>query len=276
MGRMKIIVPLLVIGIFVLTSLARADTGTFFQIKERNEIRVGVRTNSPPFGFVDKEGESKGFDVDVTKMLARKLFGDSIAVRFVPVTAHNGIDLLNAGVVDIVVGPALTAEREREAQFTIPYFISGHLILERGDERPISLRDLAGKKVAVVKGSTSENILATLGATRVGFRTIGDAVGALRKGSVDAIVGQDEMLFAAEKEYPELMMADWRPFAVEQCCFAVRKGEVDWAGLASDGLRRSVKTSEFRGLLEKWFGLPRALLYERTLVSAMKSNRKPT
>jgi polar amino acid transport system substrate-binding protein len=117
------------------------------------------------------------------------------------------------------------------------------------------------------RAPNSESVVSAAGGTIVRFPTIVEAVRALRRGEIDAVVGQDEMLFAAEKDHPELMMADWRPFAVERCHLAVRKGEAEWFSFLSEGLKRIESTTEYYAILEKWFGLPRALLYERMLSS---------
>jgi ABC-type amino acid transport substrate-binding protein len=231
-------------------------------------VRVGVKTASPPFGFIGEHGENDGFDVDIGKWLSKELFGNAAAVKFIPVTPRNEIDLLNAGATDILADAAITPERRKEAAFSVPYFVTGHLILVRTDERSVSYRDLPGKRVATVTGSTSDSVVAGSGAMDVRFNTITEALRALRKGRVDAVVAKDEILFEVEKENPGLSMANWRPFAVVRCVLAVRKGDDAWLSFVNDRLIMMKKTSEYRTLLEKWFGVVRALLYERMLSSS--------
>jgi ABC-type amino acid transport substrate-binding protein len=242
--------------------------GTLGQIKARGELRVGVKIASSPFGFIDGHGENKGFDVDIAKWLSKELFGNADAVEFIPVTSRNEIDLLNAGKIDILADAAITAERRKEIAFSVPYFVTGHLILVRNNEKPVSYRGLSGKKVATVAGSTSDTVVGASGATSVRCNTIAEAVRALREGQVDAVVAKDEILFEVEKGNPELSMANWQPFAVVRCGLAVRKGDDEWLSFVNDRLTMMKKTSEYRKLLEKWFGMVRALLYERMLSSS--------
>lgn len=268
MSKVRLSVVTVFLATLCLSSPGQGSMGTLGQIRARGELCVGVKTASPPFGFIGKHGENKGFDVDIGKWLSKELFGNANAVEFIPVTPRNEIDLLNAGTIDILADTAITAERRKEVAFSVPYFVTGHLILVRSNERPLSYRDLSGKKVAIVVGSTSDTVVATTGATSVRCNTIAEAVQALREGQVDAVVAKDETLFDVEKEHPELRMASWRPFAVVHCGLAARKGDDAWLRFVNARLTAMEKTSQYRTLLEKWFGLVRALLYERMLSSS--------
>lgn len=265
MGKARPSLLVVLLATLCLTSPGQGSTGTLGQIKARGELRVGVKIASPPFGFIGKHGENKGFDVDIAKWLSKELFGNADAVKFIPVTPRNEIDLLDAGKVDILADAAVTAERRKEVAFSVPYFVTGHLILVRDNERPVSYRDLSGKKVATVADSTSDRVVGTSGATSVRCNTIAEAVRALREGRVDAVVAKDEILFDVEKGNPELIMANWQPFAVVRCGLAVRKGDDEWLGFVNDRLTAMKKTPAYRKLLEKWFGMVRALLYEKML-----------
>ncbi|MBD4921530.1 transporter substrate-binding domain-containing protein, partial [Xanthomonas citri pv. citri] len=47
------------------------------QIKEKGVIRIGVFGDKPPFGYVDANGKSQGFDVEIAKEIANDLLGSS-------------------------------------------------------------------------------------------------------------------------------------------------------------------------------------------------------
>jgi putative glutamine transport system substrate-binding protein len=267
-GKARLSVLAVLLATLGLTSLAQGDMGTLGQIKARGVLRVGVRTASPPFGFIGEHGENKGFDVDMARWLSKELFGNADAVEFIPVTPGNGINLLNAGKMDILADTAITAEGRKKVAFSVPYFVTGHLILVRDRERPLSYRNLSGKKIATVAGSTSDTVVRKSGATSVRFNTIAEAVRALHAGQVDAVVAQDEILFAVEKEDQELKMANWQPFEVVRYGLAVRKGSDEWLSFVNDRLTTMLKTSEYRTLLEKWFGMVRGLLYKKMLSSS--------
>ena len=77
MGKARLSVMAVLLATLGLTSLAQGDMGTLGQIKARGVLRVGVRTASPPFGFIGEHGENKGFDVDMARWLSKELFGNA-------------------------------------------------------------------------------------------------------------------------------------------------------------------------------------------------------
>jgi hypothetical protein len=62
MAKMRIIATFLAV-VLLLAPVAQAGTGACAQIKEQGELRVGIKTDSPPFGFVDHRGENEGFSI---------------------------------------------------------------------------------------------------------------------------------------------------------------------------------------------------------------------
>ena len=118
---------------------------------------MGVKTDFPPLGFLDKKGVNKGFDIDIAKALSKELFGNEEAVEFVSVTSENRIAFLTSGKVDVIVATlTITEERKRDVDFSIPYFITAQMILVRADSKITKYQDLAGKKVATIRGSTGD------------------------------------------------------------------------------------------------------------------------
>ena len=61
---------------------AQKTTSTIEQLKQAGKVRIGVFSDKPPFGYVDAQGKSQGFDVEIAKaitnsrslILARILF----------------------------------------------------------------------------------------------------------------------------------------------------------------------------------------------------------
>ncbi|MCW5237558.1 hypothetical protein D5047_15225 [Verminephrobacter eiseniae] len=61
--------------------LAHADK--LADVLKRGYLIVGTTGSSPPFGFKDEKGELQGFDVDMSRLIAKALFGDPQKVKFV-------------------------------------------------------------------------------------------------------------------------------------------------------------------------------------------------
>src|SRR2546429_2520914 len=152
-------------------------------VRARGLIRVGVKTDAPPFGFIDARGHPVGFEVDLARFFARVLFDDEGRARLVPVTTSTRFAELQAGRVDLLLATVTATEQRRTvAELSDPYFTPGSLILVARDSRLGTPGEAAGRKVAVFKGSwhTAEvaelqprAILITVGSLAAG----GDAVG---------------------------------------------------------------------------------------------------
>ena len=70
--RMKnVLVLSSIFSLFFLISFGDGIAGTLQDIKARGKLIGGVKTDFPPFGFVDEKGGNKGFDVDIAKALAK-------------------------------------------------------------------------------------------------------------------------------------------------------------------------------------------------------------
>ena len=143
----KILFILLALSIFSLAFTEAGTAGTFQDVKSRGKLIAGVRPDSPPFGFVDRDGVHKGFDIDLAKALAGELFGKEEALELVGVTPANRISFLKEGKVDVLIANmTITDSRKKLIDFSNPYFLSGHLILVLKNSKVTRYQDLAGKK----------------------------------------------------------------------------------------------------------------------------------
>src|SRR3989442_1038907 len=110
-------------------------------VRARGRIRVGVKTDAAPFGFIDARGHPVGFEVDLARFFARVLFDDEGRARLVPVTTSTRFAELQAGRVDLLLATVTVTEQRRTvAELSDPYFTSGSLILVARDGRLAKMR----------------------------------------------------------------------------------------------------------------------------------------
>src|SRR5262249_21307521 len=142
--------------VLAIVTCARAET-LLDAIRARGLLRVGVKTDAPPFGAVDDGGRHVGFEIDLARFFARVLFDDDSRAQLVPVTTETRFGELQAGGVDLLLATiTATEERRSLAELSEPYFISASLLLVAQESRLDRLSDAAGQRVAVVKGSIQE------------------------------------------------------------------------------------------------------------------------
>lgn len=125
----------------------------------RPNFRVALTGKYPPFSMYDAEGHLIGFDVDVSKAIARRI-GHSLTLI---ATEWDGIlPGLLAGKYDAIIGSmAITEERRRKVDFSSPYYRSGaQLFIHKNHSKSITgIQDCTGKRIGVVLGETFEHFL---------------------------------------------------------------------------------------------------------------------
>src|SRR5271163_3805627 len=128
-----------------------ASAGVLDRISQEKAIRIAYREDAPPFSYKDKIGEPVGFMVDLCREVAKKLADQlqlaSLNVVYVPVTAADRFEATSA-----------TLSRREMVDFSIPTFVDGASLMIRADG-PRDLKAMAGKKIGVLGGTTTEESL---------------------------------------------------------------------------------------------------------------------
>ncbi len=252
-------------GLLSLSLIGDGFAGTLQDVKARGKLIVGVKTDFPPLGYLDKKGVNQGFDIDISKALSKELLGNEDAVEFVSVTSENRIPFLSSGKIDLIAASlTITEERKKEVDFSIPYFITGEMILVRGNSKITKYQDLAGKKVATIRGSTGDTAVEEMvpDAERIKFKRNFEALQALREHRVEAFVQDFVLLYDLLQKNPGLKMAGLQPFRPGWYGVAVRKGDKEWLDFIDETLTKMKDTGEFDKLLVRWFG-PEAKVLRR-------------
>ncbi len=225
-------------------------------VKKRGKIIVGVRSDTRPFGYRNIDGKLQGFDIDLARAIAKHLFANMNAVEFVPVTASNRISMLNSGKVDMLIATmSITDQRRLVVDFSVPYYMAGQAILVRNNTNLASIRQLSGKRVIIVYGSTGEMSVRMNAPEAIirGYKNYNLAYNALKNGEADAMIADDTILYNLALDDPSVRILDKR-FSKEPYAVVFRKGE------ESAKLRESVDftinlmqhSGKLRNLQMKW------------------------
>ena len=247
------LIAILVLAFFV----SPAAAGKIEDIKKRGTLIAGVKDSQPPFGYVDeKTKEIVGFEIDIMKYLAQSL-GVKLDVK--PVTSSTRIPMLTQGEVDIVAA-TMTHKKDREGQvdFSITYFMTGQRLLVKKDAGIKSIKNLAGKKIGSVKGSTSEQNAkkAEPNATIVSFETYPEAFLALKQGKVQAVTTDEAILvglkFSDDKPDAWDIVGDY--ISPEPYGFGVVENDSKFRDFVNVTLMEMWESGEYKKIYEKWFG----------------------
>ena len=227
------------IGAAILAPVPARAQSSLEVIKKRGKFVVGVKTDFPPFGSVDVAGKNVGFDVDVAHELGKRLLGDPGKVELVSVTSGNRIPYLQSGKIDIIVATVtVTDERRKVVEFSDPYFMSGQLLLVPKASPINDVKDLNGKRVAIIQGAITDQDVAELApqATRLKYGKVTEAVLAVKAGHADAFAQDDILILKLAKDNPDLRVAG-KPFYPRPYGIAVRKGDTEFIGWVNAQLK---------------------------------------
>jgi polar amino acid transport system substrate-binding protein len=186
---------------------AQADEAVA-KIRERGRLLVGLDVGSNLFSFRDPiTGQISGFDVDIAGEVARDIFGSPTAVEYRILSSADRVAALQQNTVDIVVKTmTMTCERREEVGFSTAYFVAYQRILAARDSAIARPADLSGKRVCVVRGTTSlERVQQiTPPPTVVSVVTWGDCLVALQQNEADAVSTDDAILAGLVSQDPYL------------------------------------------------------------------------
>lgn len=178
---------------------------TLKTVKERGKLICGVNSALPGFGYVDKEGNYAGFDVDFCKALAAAIFGDPTKVEYRPLTAKERFTALQTGEIDVLIRNTtwtLTRDTELGGNFAPTTFYDGQGIMVPKDSGVTKLEDLNGANICVTTGTTTEMNLADqmhargIDYTPVVFENYDQVFGAYDEGRCDAVTADKSALVA--------------------------------------------------------------------------------
>lgn len=237
-------------------AVAKAATGTLLRkIQDRGKIVIGVKYDQPGFGYLNPmTNQLEGFDVDIGRAIAKKIFGDEKAAQFKEAISKNRIPYLNDGTVDLVIA-TMTANEDRAKQidFSDCYYVAGQKLLVKQGSPINGIGALAGKTVATAKGSTSEkNIRAKAPQSKVDlYDTYADGLQAVLSGRADALTTDDIILYGFEKQNKGQVKVVGDQFTQEPYAIGLQKGHPELIQVVNQVIRDLKSSGAWAELYKK-------------------------
>jgi len=230
---------------------------TAARIRARGFVRVGVRYDLRPFGFINEQGEPEGYGVDVGRELARRWLGDPQAAEFQQVRSDTAVEHLLSGDIDIAIS-ALTHSQQWEAgaDFALPTFNDGQSLLVPGQDAATvnGPGALQGKLVGVVSWGGAEDALKSVvpfTLTVQNFDRFDAAVAALGAGEVDVVAAERRRLFWGMSLLPGSTIVG--QYTVEPVAIAYPQNDAYFADMVNLTLQDMVVDGAYAKLYQRWF-----------------------
>ena len=222
---------------------------------QQKELVVGSSATYRPFAYENPAKEIVGYDIDIIKAVAQKA---GLQIKIVNTPWTGIFAALNNGDVDLVIsGVTINEKRKQSYDFTAPYFEARQLIAVNKDSTVKSLKDLAGKKVSVVTGSTADDIASReFGKTSPDIRRFESTpviISELANGGVDAAIGDNGVIAFRTQEHKHLKTVADANFPKEFFGIVVKQGNKALLDKLNTGLAAIKADGTYAQIYKKWF-----------------------
>ena len=127
-------------------------------VRDRGHVVCANNTQLAGFGYIDADGNTKGFDVDLCRAVAAAVLGDADAVEYQPTTAAERGPTMQSGQVDMMSrNTTWTSSRDATwGNFAQTMFYDGQGFMVPASLGVSSAMELHDAKVCVQQGTTTE------------------------------------------------------------------------------------------------------------------------
>jgi polar amino acid transport system substrate-binding protein len=217
-------------------------------------VRVGINASYAPFESVDDSGRLSGFDIDLVNAWAR---AEGVTVKFVNLPWPNLLASLESGRVDMIVSAvAVTPERQRRFDFSVPYYFEPQVLLVPTAAQHDDPRELAS--IGALAGSSALDWLARLGVRPAALQRydgVPPMLADLRSGAIDGVFGDLHALRRAVATDASLRVISKPQYGRDAYAFVVKKGNRAMLDRANAGLRMLRQSGGIDRLLHAYPGL---------------------
>ena len=272
--------------IALLTAMASATltAATLERIRDRKTIVFAYRDGAAPFSFKDRDGRVRGYSVELCTRIAaaieRQLQLTGLKVEWVAVDADTRIEAVASGRADAECGTTtITLSRMERVDFSVPIFVDGGALAVRAHDSPVKrLADLNGRRVAVIRGTTTERALtsalgvADVKATVVPVAKPEEGAAAVRDGRADAYAGDRIVLTQIMLRSNDALAVLPEDFSFEPYAIVVRRDDPDFRLAVNRALVTIYKRGDIDAIFQRWLaplGNPSALVNAMFYLNAL-------
>ncbi len=227
---------------------------TMAKLQEKGELVIGVKFDVPPFGFKNPQtNRLEGFDVEIGEEIAKDL---GVKPRFIEAISDNRIPFLKQGTADLILSTmTINAERDKEIDFSDPYYIARGRILVPDDSDIRGLDDLRGKTVCTALGSTYEKTLRE-GAPQAERKLVdsySECLELVQNGAVDAVSTDDVILTGMIIQDDSLKLVG-EELTTEPYGAGIREGDREFQRYVNGVLEEIESDGRWERIYQKWVG----------------------
>ena len=236
---------------------ALATRSAVADIIETGAFRVGVLYNEPPYSEFTLQGELRGFDIDLIRLIV-ELWGSE--VEFLQVTRENALERLHRGQAHAIVSAFVHyRDLDDRLEFSQTYLMGRQAMMVRADSPIENLSELRGQRVGYVIGTRSQKALGLWSARRgdswnLQFHlTLDRAFAALTGGAIDGLVAEEQDLLRVSADYADRVRILDEALLREPRAVAIRPQDIPLRRLLSHSIQTLAREGRLQTLHREYF-----------------------
>ena len=246
-------------------ALGQELDGTLKKIKDTGTFTLGYLETAPPFSFPGPDRRPVGYSIDLCTHVAsaiQKQLGINLKLNWVAVTANNRIDMVAQGKVDLECGTTTASlSRQERVDFSLMTFVDGGGLLTTSDSKLGGVPDLAGKRIALIPGTTTETALDKflkeqfVTIEKVAVKNHVEGRAALEKGAVEGFASDRGILIglAVTAKDPARFGLANLIFSYEPYGFMMRRNDANFRLAVNKALAGLYRSGDIVPIYDKWF-----------------------
>ncbi len=263
----KFLAALLVAAFSMGAATAQTASPTLDKIKAAKSINVAYSADSFPFSFAGPNKEAAGYSIDLCKraieQIGRTVGEPNLKVNWLAGSVTERLQMVATGRADLeCANTTQTQSRLANVDFSNLIFIDGGGLLVKAGSPLNQIADLAGKRVAVLKGTTTETRLnetlriRAITATVVPITDAAAGVAMLDAGTVDAYAGDKVKLvgLAAQAKEPGKLALVVEDLSFEPYALALPRNDSALRLEVNKALTKVYMGGEIETIFSQWLG----------------------
>ncbi|MDY7233249.1 ABC transporter substrate-binding protein/permease [Hyalangium rubrum] len=256
----RLCLPWLLLGVLLPLLGASAEQerppqGALARIQAEGVLKVAIDATYPPMEYLEN-GQPVGFDVDLSREIARRL---GVTAQFIVMDWDGILAGLTSGRYDIIVSSMnITPARQQQVDF-VEYARMSQVFVTTRDRAIRTEQELAGHSVAVQTNTTSQRWVEALRQRGVAVREIHafpgatECFSAVKSGQAEVVV-IDEPVGRFFSRRDDTFVITGQALDPEPIGIAINKQDAELTAAIARALEDIRRTGEYQRLSEQWFG----------------------
>ena len=230
---------------------------TMAAIYKRGHLTVGVDQTTPLLSYLDPAtGRIDGFNVAIARQVAKAIFGNENAIKFVAITSAERKSVILGHKVDLIADPTtIVCDRLAWADFSTAYLVAHQRVLVPSASDVRGIGGLRGRRVCAAAGTTSIYEIAAQPShpIPVAVPNWSDCLDLLQQGQVAAISTTDTVLAGLATQDPQTKVVGPR-FTFEPQGLGMSKNAKDLVRFVNAVLEQLRTDGEWKRLYARYIG----------------------